>query len=199
MRDLLHRALEATASLWPSLILIFSFIAQAAAILDNPAGQLGEVVRTHYQEFLAQLTAACAAPTGEGIRGWGSHFLKITESYRAGLFHSYDVAGLPRTNNDQEQFFGSLRHHERRITGRKRAPPSLIVRGAVRVIAAVASRAGPIDPLRLAAVDPVVWREERRQLRRPQRARVLQRKFRRDPDVFLADLEERLVKLVLPP
>ena len=197
MRDILRRALEATSDLWPSLLLMFSFIAQAAAILDNPLGQAAESVRTHYEALLAQLATTCTAPTGEGIRGWGLHFLKITTSYWMGLFHSYDIAGLPRTNNDMEQFFGSLRHQERRMTGRKRAAPSLIVRGAVRVIAAAVSRARTIDPLRLAAVDPVVWREERRRLRRPQRARVLQRKFRRDPDLFLADLEERLVKLVL--
>jgi hypothetical protein len=199
MRGMLHRALEATAHLWPSLVLMFSFIAKAAVLLDNPAQQAGEVVRAHYQEFLKQLADACAAPTGEGIRGWGARLQKITQSYWAGLFHCYDIAGLSRTNNDLEQFFGRLRHQERRITGRKRAPPSLIVRGAVRVIAAVVSWAGPVDPLRLADVDPLAWREERRQLRRPQRARVLQRKFRRDPDGFLEELEERLVKLILPP
>jgi hypothetical protein len=34
------------------------------------------------------------------------HFRKVTRSYRPRLFGCYDVAGLPRTNNDLEQFFG---------------------------------------------------------------------------------------------
>ncbi|BAY19786.1 transposase [Anabaenopsis circularis NIES-21] len=28
-----------------------------------------------------------------------THFLKITRSYWSGLFHCYEVEGLPRTNN----------------------------------------------------------------------------------------------------
>ena len=43
-----------------------------------------------------------------------AHFRKVTRSYWPGLFRCYDVADLPRTNNDLEQFFGSYRYHERR-------------------------------------------------------------------------------------
>jgi len=60
------------------------------------------------------------------------HFVKVSASYEAGLFHCYDVVDLPRTNNELEQFFGSYRHHERRVSGRKVASASLVVRGAVR-------------------------------------------------------------------
>src|SRR5205807_2655409 len=67
------------------------------------------------------------------------HFVKVSTSYEPGLFHCYDVKDLPRTNNELEQFFGSYRHHERRISGRKVASASLVVRGAVRVVAAVAT------------------------------------------------------------
>jgi hypothetical protein len=31
-----------------------------------------------------------------------NHFLKVTRSYWSGLFHCYEVEGLPRTNNDLE-------------------------------------------------------------------------------------------------
>ena len=40
------------------------------------------------------------------------HFVKVTRSYWPGFFHCYDLSGLPRTNNDLEQFFGSHRYHE---------------------------------------------------------------------------------------
>jgi hypothetical protein len=62
-----------------------------------------------------------------------THFLKITRSYWSGLFHCYEVEGLPRTNNELEQAFGVLRHHQRRCTGRKVAPSSLVIRGTVQL------------------------------------------------------------------
>src|SRR5258707_2910161 len=69
-----------------------------------------------------------------------AHFQKVTASYGDGLFACYRVKDLPRTNNDLEQFFGTARHTERRVTGRKRASPTLVVRGSVRVVAAGARR-----------------------------------------------------------
>lgn len=67
------------------------------------------------------------------------HFLKVTRSYAPGLFHCYDLEDLPRTNNDLEQLFGRWRHHQRRCTGRKAAPASVVVRGSVQIVAAIAT------------------------------------------------------------
>ncbi len=53
-------------------------------------------------------------------------FAKVTASYGPQVFTCYDVADLPRTNNDLEQMFGGLRHQLRRTTGQKSAPASLI-------------------------------------------------------------------------
>jgi hypothetical protein len=123
----------------------------------------------------------------------------VTASYWPGLFHCYDVAGLPRTNNHLEQFFGAIRHRERRCTGHKRASSTLVVRGAVRVIAATVTSLCPPTPEQLAPRDLDAWRAQRHRLKRCQHARVLQRRFRHQPDAYLAALEERLVKLSLPP
>src|SRR3712207_8356057 len=71
------------------------------------------------------------------------HFLKVTVSYWPCRFHCYGVADLPRTNNDLEHLFGSNRYHERRATGRKTASPGTVLRGAVRLIAATATRLDP--------------------------------------------------------
>ncbi|QBD80997.1 hypothetical protein EPA93_35525 [Ktedonosporobacter rubrisoli] len=77
-------------------------------------------------------------------------FLKVTESYWSGLFHCYDVADLPRTNNELEHVFGSTHYHERRATGRKQASLGLVVRGSVHLVAAVAAQnyhfSGPSQP-----------------------------------------------------
>ena len=76
-----------------------------------------------------------------------THFRKVTASYWPGLFACYwpglfacyDVPDRPRTTNDLEHSFGTSRHLERRATGRKGASPAVVVRGAVRVVAAVAT------------------------------------------------------------
>ena len=126
------------------------------------------------------------------------HFRKVSASYWPGLFHCYDVPDLPRTNNELEQYFGSARYHERRATGRKGASPGLVVRGAVRVVAAVATRDQPFDEVALRPTDLAAWRALRRQLTTRQDARCAQRRFRRDPEAYLAGLEEALFRARLP-
>lgn len=126
-------------------------------------------------------------------------FLKVTASYGPGLFHCYDVPGLPRTNNALEQYFGAARHHERRATGRKGASPGLVVRGAVRVVAAVATHGQQFDETALRPTDLAAWQRLRQQLQVRQEARCAQRRFRRDPDAYLTALEEALSQPSLPP
>jgi hypothetical protein len=199
MHVILDKALTATAERWPSLILFFAWVGQATALLNNPCQQPAALVRAQYQALLASFSAALLTPAGETLREWGYHFLKITQSYWTGLFQCYDVAGLPRTDNDLEHLFGKLRHQERRTTGRKVATPSLIIRGSVRVLSAVVSWLRPLTPLQLGQVDPVRWQEERRRLGKLRQARVLQQRFRQHPEPYLAALEARLVKLSLLP
>jgi hypothetical protein len=79
---------------------------------------------------------AQVGPLGEAI----DHFSHITDNFAAGLFHCYDVQGLPRTNNELEHCFGVARVHERRATGRRGAIPGVVVRGSVRLIAIVATK-----------------------------------------------------------
>lgn len=74
------------------------------------------------------------------LRAAALHFLKVSRSYGPDLFHCYDIADLPRTNNVLEHTFGSLRYHERRANGRKAASPSLVLTGSVRLPAALVTR-----------------------------------------------------------
>lgn len=126
-------------------------------------------------------------------------FLKVTASYSPGLFHCYDIEGLPRTNNDLEQFFGAARHAERRATGRKAASPALVVRGSVRVVAAAATPADGFGAEDLRPSDLARWRELRDALAYRHETRRAQLRFRRDPEAYLAAPEDQLLKPVLPP
>jgi hypothetical protein len=125
-------------------------------------------------------------------------FVKVTNSYWHGLFACYQQPALPRTNNDLEHYFGSWRYHERRTTGRKTASASTVVRGSVRLVAAALTRQCPVKAEQLPPRSVSAWRQLRRQLEQRQETRRQQRRFRRDPEAYLAAIEETLLKLTLP-
>ena len=115
------------------------------------------------------------------------------------MFRCYEVADLPRTNNDLEQFFGSYRYHERRASGRKVACPGTVVRGSVRLIAAAATRLRSIAVVDLVPSDVEAWRDLRGSLQQRQTVRTLGRRFRQDPIAYLKSLEDSLINQILPP
>jgi hypothetical protein len=126
------------------------------------------------------------------------HFGKVSRSYRPGLFHCYSVPDLPRTNNALEQEFGSQRHHERRASGRKTASPALVLRGEARLIAAVATRQHPPGGADLGRVDRERWNDLRQRLDQRRQARILRTRFRRNPNAYLAELEQKTCQHILP-
>jgi len=123
---------------------------------------------------------------------------RVTASYWPGLFHCYDEPNLPRTNNDLEQYFGSARRHERRATGRKSASPGLVVRGAVRVIALVASPRHHFNVAELRLTDISRWRALRSELEYRHETRRHHYRFRKSPQEYLAVLEEKFLQQRLP-
>ena len=193
---LIRRGLERTAALWPDVRRAYRWLRAAASILANRAKLDATGVQARYERLLA----AWAERRGEAgtLAGAVDRFMRVTASYRPGLFHGYRVEGLPRTDNGLEQLFGAHRHHERRATGRKAASPALVLRGAVRLVAGVVTRAHPVSARELAVADRRRWSELRAGLERRRRARVMRRQFRRDPDAYLARLEQRLLQPTLP-
>ena len=193
---MLDRGLAATAGQWPPLRTAYGWVHQAAHLLANHDGQTGAAVRAAYQALLDTITTQrdTLGPLASSV----DQFLKVTASYGPHLFHCYDLPDLPPTNNDLEQCFGSVRYHERRATGRKGASPGLVVRGAVRVVAALAARGPQLDGPELQPADLTRWRALRRQLAARQEARCAHRRFRQGPHAYLAALEEALCKPSLP-
>jgi len=165
--------------------------------LDNPEQLDGTGVRSRYEAFLGTVEVGqTVLPT---LSPAVAHFLKVTASYQPGLFWCYDVSDLPRTNNDLEQYFGSARYQERRATGRKQAMPGLVIRGSVRVVASVATRARPLTADELRPTDCTSWRQLRAGLEARHETRRQQLRFRRQPRAYLADLEAQLLQPSLPP
>lgn len=175
----------------------FEWLHRAAHLLTNKECQSAIEVRHSYEMLLAEM--AQLSSSSEMLTTMIATFCKVTTSYFPGLFHCYDVADLPRTNNDLEQYFGSARYHERRSTGRKVASPGMVVRGAVRVVASVATRLHHVCAADLQLTDVERWHTLRNELDMRQQARRAQFRFRRDPDAYLAILENKLLLLRLPP
>ncbi len=188
--------MQQTAGLWPAIEKGYSWVHRAARVLENADGHDVLLVRREYRRLLAEMRREQAQL---GALAWVvPHFCKVTKSYWPGLFRCYETAELPRTNNDLEQCFGSLRYHERRTSGRKGAAPGLVVRGQVRLLAAVATRTREVQAEDLRPVDVAAWCALREALDERQEARRRQLRFRRDPEAYLHSLEERLLKPSLP-
>jgi len=189
--------LAKTAKFWPAIEQGYAWIQRAAQVLENAEAHDSLVVRRAYRALLAEMRRE-QARLGEWA--WTvSHFRKVTQSYWPGLFRCYETSSLPRTNNALEQCFGSVRYHERRASGRKGASPGLVVRGRVRVVAAIATRTQRVQAQDLHPGDVAAWRTLREELEDRQEARRRQLRFRRDPQAYLRNLEERLLKPSLPP
>src|SRR5260370_24511400 len=103
-------------------------------------------------------------PLGPSWAKATAHFLKVTQSYAPHLFFCYQIPDLPRTNNGLEQSFGSVRRSERRATGRRGAVPGLVVHGAVRVQAALATRVKTFTAHDLAPHILHAWRTVRAEI-----------------------------------
>ncbi len=196
LKRLLSTGLEQTASLWTPLTVAYDWVHQVAIILDNETGQDAQTVQQNLSRLLNEMEHQ-KARVGE-LADAIAHFLKVTQSYWSGLFHCYEVEGLPRTNNDLEHVFGQLRHHQRRVTGRKVAPASLVLRGSVRLIAVVATRVQTFTVAEFAAVSSETWQNARSQLQKHHSKRLQQLRFRHDPDGYLAELEAKYLQLALP-
>lgn len=197
LSGLVQGGLEATAPLWPPIQRAYAYVHRAAHLLATSDALDRPALQQRYGELLAELHAAQhqLGPLAPAA----AHFLKVTVSYWPGLFACYDVADLPPTNNGLEQYFGSARHAERRATGRKSASPALVVRGAVRVVAAVATQLHDFSAAELRPADVPTWKALRQQVTARHDMRRRQARFRRDPASYLAALEERLVaKPALP-
>ncbi len=175
----------------------YGWVHRAAHLLTNEEKQNACQVRQSYEALLTEMERAPG--TSETLTTMLTTFRKVTASYWPGLFHCYDAADLPRTNNDLEQYFGSARYHERRATGRKAASPGVVVRGAVRVVASIATRLHHFCAADLQPADVVRWYTLRDELDVRQQSRRAQWRFRRDPSTYLADLENKLLLLRLPP
>jgi hypothetical protein len=119
-----------------------------------------------------------------------AHINQIFRSFGWGLFTCYDVAGLPRTNNELERFMRQIKMGHRRVSGRKNVHDFIIRYGAY---AALVDPAESLDELltRVAEVDQEEFLKERKQLNLTLLDETKIHRFRYHRADYLAELEAR--------
>lgn len=121
------------------------------------------------------------------------NFLKVSANYGNGLFHCYAVPDLPVPNNDLERRSGKLRYHERRSSGRRAVSRGLVLRWVVWVVAVLNADRLEDAAGQLRLCDREAWHKLLQQLELRAENRRAQRRFRQDPVVYLAKLEQQLL------
>ena len=135
---------------------------RAVRVLEHAEGQDVLLVRREYRRLLAEMRQG---QERLGALVWAvEHFRKVTTSYWRGLLRCYETPALPQTHNELERCVGGVRYQERRASGRKGAAPGLVVRGEVRLRAAVATRTREVTAADLRPVDTEAWRKLRKTL-----------------------------------
>ena len=182
IRRMHARVLEAEAILSGSWASAEEGVTNAgvAARLDAWLAQLGQVVG---QEHLTETERRCL-----------HHFLHVTRSLRPQLIQCYDVAGLPRTNNDMEGFIRGIKTRYRRLSGRKNWNRYLLRYGRRVAFYEAQIRleaGGERVEEGIRRVAPGQWRAARAEQRARQEDQLKQHRFRHKRAAFLQGLEAR--------
>jgi hypothetical protein len=158
-------------------------------------------VRQRVESYLDEIeTARAAGRVPAWLEQPGGALVTVLRRLGATLYHCYDVPGLPRTDNDLEQFYRRVKAQERRITGHKRSDTFVVRVGGFAVYATAASPATESELLgQLGAVPAAAWQAERAILWANQERQTKMRRFRLHRAAYLADLEARWAQVADPP
>jgi len=203
LRTLITRAQERGKELEAGLRQAHAWLGQIAHLLEatdrehTPGGLNGARVRQQVESYLDDLAALSAQDDfPASLRPAVEHMQSVVVHFRDYLYHCYDIPGLPRTNNDLEQFYRRIKATERRITGHRRSDNFVVRTGGFAAYALATEHVTEAD-LRtsLARVPASDWLTERATLRAIQDRQTRMRRFRLHRDAYLADIETRWVHI----
>lgn len=203
LRNLIARAQERGKEQEAGLRQAHTWLCHVAQLLEPtdleqaPDGLKGERVCERVESYLhtiGNISAQDDFPCR--LRPAVAQVQSILVHFRDYLYHCYDIPGLPRTNNDLEQFFRRVKATERRITGHRRSDNFVVRMGGFAAYALATERLTEAD-LRasLARVPASDWREERATLHAIQDRQTRMRRFRLHRDAFLVDIEARWARI----
>lgn len=194
----LHQGLEQALTLFKN---DYDHLSQGAAWLHQIADFLdttdeptltGQQVREALLTYLHEMHAQ--SQDNAVLSEFARQIDKTTHSYNSGLFHTYDIPDLPRTNNDRESEFRGLNQHLLRTTGQKGATRRIIQRsGAWELIPQPDSLAETIEAI--SAVDNNEFKKERTRVRSHRKRFQFHTRSVKQAQKQLQDLKERWFRL----
>src|SRR6266436_10438792 len=121
---------------------------------------------------------------------FGAHLDTVSRSYWPGLFHCYEVPGLPRTNNELESHFRDTSHRLLRTTGHKGLTQRTLQRqGAWELLPRPSTEAAFLEAL--PHTSPEELAQERQRFAEHRRRFALQSRSRRQTQAQCAQLRQR--------
>ena len=164
-------------------------------LLDPPAlpeqpPPTSQSVTSAVDHYLNKLLAQVATDPDELAQQVAQHINKTFRERWWGLFACYDVAGLPRTNNELERYMRYIKSGQRRILGRKNVHDFIIRYGRY---AACIDYQESVDELvaRLQQVSQDDFIRERRDLEVILLREQKRHRFRHHQADYLCELEAR--------
>lgn len=172
-----------------------TWVIELARLLDpeDAQGQPRTVrqVKREIKQFLARLEQEAAERSTDA-----KIIASITKAVRHrwwGLFTCYQIPNVPSSNNDLETFFRDMKHHQRRITGRKSVHDFILRYGP---FAAFIDYAETFDNLfaRLRQVRSEDFQQAHDVLQKVETRLKKLYRFRHHPNEYYWDLESRWEK-----
>jgi hypothetical protein len=121
------------------------------------------------------------------VQQLGAHLDTVSRSYWPGLFHCYDVPGLPRTNNELESRFRDTSRRLLRTTGQKGLTQRTLQRqGAWELLPRPSTEADILDAL--PHTSPEELAQERQRFAAHRRRFAMQSRSRRQTQAQFAQL-----------
>jgi hypothetical protein len=160
----LHTALQCVQSDYTDLRQAADWLYHISDILDTEQKPVrsGDEVRHELFAYLDDIQKE--SQDVSCLHNFYQKIHKTTLNYAPGLFHSYDIPALPRTNNDRESEFRDLNRRLLRTTGQKGLVRRMILRqGAWELIPHPDSLRDTVTALSL--VDQEAFCQERQRIR----------------------------------
>jgi hypothetical protein len=178
----------------------YSWVLDISAILDVSLPEAGEKppdtslsssVHARLDTYLKQLCQR--TDLNAPLLAFRGHLLRLTDRYAPGLFHCYDIPGLPRTDNDLESLFGRVRRQTLLTSGPHHARQRLHEEGAWLLFEVVSNELEQIERLRRVSLED--WRRERQRMHVHQASFTDDRRFRRQSSKYLVELETQAANI----
>ena len=146
---------------------------------------LSDTVRNELDAYLTRLEQR--SDLNDTLLSFTRHLRNLTHRYAPGLFHCYDIPGLPRTNNDTESLFGRLRRQTNRTSGAHHAKQRLHEQGAWLLFGLPNDEHEQLRRLQHVPLNEL--RTERQRMQQHLDSFRQDRRFRTKPVPYLAQLE----------